>query len=312
MMFRESIVSVLAITTLLVCSTLGCSTTKPQPFEPFQPFYFDDFDNPFYFARVYDMAVIPAGEFEMGSNHQVHANEHPIHTVFVDMFLMDIYEVTNAQYKIFIDHNPEWQKENIKAEYHDGHYLKFWDGNNYPKGEADYPVIYVSWYAAMAYAEWVGKRLPTEAEWEKAARGGLINNTYPWGNTIDATRANYAGHINNTTTVGQYQPNGYGLYDMAGNASEWCLDEYDKDFYGQSVRENPFSKGKHSEVINNFKDIKKKNRVLRGGSWNDSGEFISVTYRDWGPQEYTSIFRGFRCVHDATTYFGLTQKHLHQ
>lgn len=243
------------------------------------------------------MVLIPAGEFEMGSN-QGDANERPVRTVYVDAFYIDIYEVTNAQYKVFVDANPQWQKNNIAAEYHDSLYLRLWDGNTYPEGKADHPVIYVSWYAVMAYAEWAGKRLPTEAEWEKAARGGLVGKAYPWGDTIDATRANYARHINEPIAVGQYPPNGYGLYDMAGNVYEWCLDEYDPNFYAQSAHENPFSGGTREEVINSFKVISKKNRVLRGGCWSDNGLFLRVGYRDWGVQHYTSVFRGFRCVKD--------------
>ena len=198
------------------------------------------------------MVLIPAGEFEMGS-HTGKNNERPVHTVYLDAFYMDTHEVTNAQYKAFINANPEWQKENIAAEYHDGTYLRLWDGNTYPEGKADHPVIYVSWYAAMAYAEWAGKRLPTEAEWEKAARGGLRAKAYPWGDTYEATHANYGRHHNAPIAVGQYPPNGYGLYDMAGNASEWCLDEYDPDFYAISPRENPFSNGTIEATINDFK-----------------------------------------------------------
>lgn len=243
------------------------------------------------------MVPIPAGEFEMGS-HIGKNNERPVHTVYVDAFYMDVYEVTNAQYKVFVDANPEWQKENIAEAFHDGVYLRLWNGNAYPDGKADHPVVYVSWYAAVAYAQWAGKRLPTEAEWEKAARGGLVEKMYPSGDTIDATRANYARHFNAPIAVGRYPPNGYGLYDMAGNVSEWCLDEYDPDFYATSAPKNPFSNGTREEVIKSFKVIKKKNRVLRGGCWTDNGLFLRVAYRDWGPQHYTSVFRGFRCVKD--------------
>lgn len=119
------------------------------------------------------MVLIPAGEFEMGSTDGTDA-EKPIHTVYVDAFYMDTYEVTNAQYKQFVDANPEWQKGRIPDAYHHSNYLIGWNGNNYPRGKANYPVIGVSWYAAMAYSKWTGKRLPTEAEWEKAARGGLV------------------------------------------------------------------------------------------------------------------------------------------
>ena len=278
---------ILCIVILIILS--GCSSTHPPSSVPF-------------FIHIHipaGMVLIPSGEFEMGSNEE-HADERPAHTVYVDAFLMDIYEVTNAQFKDFIDENPQWQKHNIRPEYHDSYYLRLWDGNNYPEGEANYPVIYVSWYAAMAYAEWIGKRLPTEAEWEKAARGGLVGKRFPWGDTIDNTRANYARHINYPIAVGQYQPNGYGLYDMAGNVSEWCLDEYDKNFYEKSPHKNPISKGTRDSVINNFRVITKKDRVLRGGCWSDNGVFLRVTYRNWGPQEYASVFRGFRCVKSVT------------
>ena len=242
------------------------------------------------------MVLIPAGEFEMGTDNGEHPNERPAHTVHLDAFYMDIYEVTNAQYKAFLDANPQWQKDKIPREFHDGVYLRFWEGNTYPEGKADYPVVYVSWYAAMAYAQWAGKRLPTEAQWEKAARGGLIEKAYPWGDTIDAARANYARHINEQIPIGEYAPNGYGLYDMAGNVSEWCLDEYDADFYALAPRENPFSGGTPEATIKNFKKVIEKKRVLRGGCWSDHGAFLRVAYRHYGAQNYTSVFCGFRCV----------------
>ena len=242
------------------------------------------------------MVLIPAGEFEMGTNNGEHPNERPAHTVHLDAFYMDTYEVTNAQYKAFLDANPQWQKDKIPREFHDGVYLRFWEENTYPEGEADYPVVYVSWYAAMAYAQWAGKRLPTEAQWEKAARGGLIGKAYPWGDTIDAARANYARHINEQIPIGEYAPNGYGLYDMAGNVSEWCLDKYDADFYGVAPHKNPFSGGTPEATIKNFKKVTEKKRVLRGGCWSDHASFLRVAYRHYGAQNYTSVFCGFRCV----------------
>ena len=120
-----------------------------------------------------DMVLIPGGEFQMGSDDSdAFDSEKPVHIVYIDEFYMDKYEVTNAQYKMFVDANPQWQKQNIPDKYHNGIYLKHWNGNNYPSGTGDHPVVHVSWYAAMAYAQWTGKCLPTEAEWEKAARGG--------------------------------------------------------------------------------------------------------------------------------------------
>ena len=276
MMTQKGIAFILIFTILWICGT------QPLP-------YADEIPE--------GMALIPAGEFEMGSDTGKN-NERPVHTVYLDAFYMDTHEVTNAQYKAFIDENPEWEKKNIPPVFHDGAYLRLWDGNAYPEGKADHPVIYVSWYAAMAYAEWAGKRLPTEAEWEKAARGGLIGKTYPWGDTHDAILANYARYHNAPIAVGHYPPNGYGLYDMAGNISEWCLDEYDPGFYATSPRENPFPNGTIEVTINDFKNVKDKNRVLRGGCWSDNGLFLPVSHRDWGSQHYTSVFRGFRCVKD--------------
>ena len=129
----------------------------------------------------------------------------------------------------------------------------------------------MSWHAAAAYAEWTGKRLPTETEWEKAARGGLVGQKYPWGDSIDATKANYDWNIGDTVPVRQYPANGYGLYDMAGNVWEWCYDAYEGDA---------------------------DSRVLRGGSWLDSARFVRVSARGWSTRMFTSSYIGFRCAKD--------------
>ena len=150
-------------------------------------------------------------------------NEQPVHTVYVDAFFMDKYEVTNAQYKEFIDANPRWRKDWIDKEFHTGDYLYHWNGDNYPSGKSNHPVVYVSWYAAMAYAQWAGKRLPTEAEWEYAARGGLRGQKYPWsGEVIHKRKANY-GIMLGVWSLWTVSAERYGLYDMAGNVWEWCL-----------------------------------------------------------------------------------------
>ena len=243
------------------------------------------------------MVLIPAGEFQMGSNApEAENDEQPVHTVYVDAFFMDKYEVTNEQYKQFILANPDWEKDRIDKRSIDGNYLKHWNGNDYPPGTANHPVVEVSWYAAMAYAGWVGKRLPTEAEWEYAARGGLVGKKYPWGDIIDLGKANYGGNVGDTTVVGKYPANGYGLHDMAGNVWEWCLDEYNKDFYFISPRENPLSGANTMDrVINNFTDVELF-RVLRGGSWRLKPRTLRVAARSRGVAAGTLYDGGFRCA----------------
>jgi len=243
-----------------------------------------------------DMAHIPAGEFQMGSNNDG-LDEKPIHAVYLDAYYIDRFEVTNAQYKQFVDANPRWRKDQIPREYHDGYYLADWFDNNYPAGKENHPVVYVSWYAAMAYAKWTGKRLPTEAEWEKAARAGLEGNKYSWGNTIDASKANYFdGTDKEITPVGSYPANRYGLYDMVGNVREWCIDVYDENFYSNSPRENPVA-GVNSigQVMKDYVNLK-DNRVLRGGSWLNSAQSSRIGNRHWRAPTDTNPNEGFRCV----------------
>ena len=248
-----------------------------------------------------EMVVIPAGEFLMGSNDEdANASEKPVHPVYIDTFYMDKYPVTNAQYKVFLDACPQWQKNNIHEDYHNGDYLRTWNRNNYPKGKTDHPVVNVSWYTAMAYAQWIGKRLPTEAEWEKAARGGLDEKTYPWGDQLNTIVANYGKYIGGTTPIGGYLPNDYGVYDMAGNVWEWCLDEYDRNLHKKLPPRNYDAEANSiSEIINNFLNIK-TSRVLRGGSWASSPKALKVAYCGAAPPTLTYNSYGFRCVRAVT------------
>ena len=224
------------------------------------------------------MVRIPAGEFQMGST--VIENEKPVHTVYLDDFYIDKYEVTNADYQKFVDANPIFSKTHFPDDFHDGNYLAHWTADTYPADEALHPVRYVSWYAALAYARWVGKRLPTEAEWEKAARGGLPGVKYPWGNTATPDTANYAGTSGSTQPIGNYPPNRYGLHDMAGNVQEWCLDAYDAAFYEASPREHPIAgAGTISEVLAAYFTDVASGRVLRGGSWQGGVEMLRVAAR---------------------------------
>ena len=246
------------------------------------------------------MVLIPAGEFQMGSKDG-NSNESPVHTVYVDAFYMDIYEVTNAQYKKFVDANPGWGKDRTPSSYRRSSYLKHWNGNSYPRDEGEHPVVYVSWYAAMAYAQWAGKRLPTEAEWEKAARGGLARKKYPWGNSIDSSKANYGRNVGGTTPVGSYPPNRHGLYDMAGNVWEWCLDGYEGNFYAYSPRRNPIG-GTADNIVYVIKNFAKigGSGVWRGGSWFTDPQDLRVAHRYSSSLNASSNLNGFRCARTLT------------
>ena len=264
------------------------------------------------------MVLIPAGTFQMGSDDEdARDNEKPVHTVHLDAFYMDKYEVTNAQFKVFVDANPEWQKDNIDDQFHLGGHLHHWTGTDYPAGEANHPVTEVSWYAAMAYAEWAGKRLPTEAEWEYAARGGLAGKKYPWGDAEPtANDANYDDNIGTTLPVGAYAANGYGLYDMAGNVFEWCLDAYEgdfedfADFYAKSDNSrNPIAGGKTVQWLReNFRTLATDNkvtdlepmRVRRSTNFYAGAPGLRVTSRFKSPPYYTRFSYGFRCVRPVT------------
>ncbi len=245
-----------------------------------------------------EMVLIPAGEFQMGS--QQANNASPIHTVYLDEFYIDAYEVTNAQFKAFIDANPEWSKTRIPRKYHNGRYLRFWDGDNYPEGKGNHPVVYVSWYAAMAYAKWADKRLPTEAEWEKAARGGETGQRYVWGDLRDPKKSNYGYYDTNTLPVGSYLPNGYGLYDMGGNVWELCLDQYEKNFYRRSPKNNPIAGDANiQELVENFTSIT-THRVSRGGSWNTPSPAQTADRSRYMPTN-TNGWLGFRCARSIPT-----------
>jgi len=221
-------------------------------------------------------------------------DESPKHLVTVDDFYIDSYLVTNGQFKKFIDANAEWRPGRIRPELDNGNYLRHWATSAVFSMRADHPVVNVNWFAAVAYCRWVGKRLPSEAEWEYAARGGL-NALFPWGNEpVDKTRANYAGAgLGTTSPVGAYPANPYGLFDMAGNVWEFLMDEW-KPYPAVSQKKvvagkNPFPDGTA------FLQVKTR-RVIRGGSFDGAPVNLWVEYRDSHPPNGSRDFVGFRCV----------------
>ena len=225
--------------------------------------------------------------------------EVPRHPVDVDPFWVDPTPVTNAQFREFVVAQQQWLPCRVAARFHNGDYLKHWLGDEHPPHLADHPVVYVSWYAAVAYARWREKRLPTEAEWEFAARGGRADAEYPWGDApADPGRANYgAGGIGATTPVGSYPPNAYGLYDLAGNVWEYCLDAWQSDFYAVSPVHDPVAGNPHF-APEDMGDASAR-RVIRGGSWGASPINLRVAYRDSHPAIGAGPHVGFRCVRPA-------------
>jgi len=240
-----------------------------------------------------EMMLIPAGSFEMGDHfNEAYVDELPVHTVTLDAFYMDTHEVTVGQFREFVNQSGyQWE----------GEWTTIWDSvAKYSPGD-DYPIVYVDWNNAMAYAEWAGKRLPTEAEWEYAARGGVAGKRYPWGNEITHDDANYSGtggkdvweggSNGGTAPVGSFAANGYGLYDMAGNVWEWCQDWYDENYYSVSPAKNPSGPSTGFETD--------ERRVKRGGSW-DSSPFaptpLRLAIRGYGSQGRRTYSCGFRCV----------------
>jgi len=244
------------------------------------------------------MVLIPAGEFWMGRVHmwlidelemylRLRMDDQPAHIVNLDNYYIDKYEVTNADYAR--------HAEAVKARkpFH-------WMAGKVPAGQEDYPVYNVSWDEAAAYCASAGKRLPTEAEWEKAARGGREKTLYPWGDELvprpagagggrggggaAAKLAQYGG-ASGPTKVGSYPPNGFGLFDMVGNVNEWVADFYKRTYYSVTREANP--RGPESGPY----------RVIRGASWSETDErILAVHYRNYTDPGHRSNVIGFRCA----------------
>jgi formylglycine-generating enzyme required for sulfatase activity len=233
------------------------------------------------------MVEIPKGEAIKGSNETDtegkaiqygnkkpwFLNEHPQHKVTVEEFYIDKFEVTNSDYREFTQAT--------------GHRTPSdWDGGSFDANDGDKPVTMVSWFDAKAYCKWKSKRLPTETEWEKAARG-TDGRRFPWGNDFDLKKLNTMGMHGGTVTIGTFEDgkSPYGLYDMSGNVQEWVLDSYLK--YPDSDYED--------------KDFGERFKVVRGGGWGGIGHYASEVYvrsayRNYAPPGATYNDVGFRCA----------------
>jgi serine/threonine-protein kinase len=209
--------------------------------------------------------LIPEGTFLMGgADARASGDEKPVHQVTMNAFWIDQVEVTNAMYALCVKAGSCRLPVELKSETQPSYYANP-DFN-------DYPVIYVTWFMAKSYCEWVGRRLPTEAEWERAARGD-DTRTYPWGDQVpDAQHSNFNGYFGDTSKVGSLTlgASPFGVLDMAGNVGEWVNDYYDGNYYGSGVNFNPAGPVSRTTVFN---------RVVRGGSFRDSEMDIRVANR---------------------------------
>jgi iron(II)-dependent oxidoreductase len=245
-----------------------------------------------------EMIRIPEGSFLMGSNKKVDRNAYPAEMpqrkVYLNAYEIDKYEVTTVQFLKFVlatDRDPliDWQ----------------YDGGNFQEEMANHPVMHVSWFDADAYCKWVGKRLPTEAEWEKAARGG-DGRIYPWGNQMAGlSRANFgrtglSGPVRDRPerlmlyppiiSVDKYENavSPYGVFQMSGNVSEWVADWYDPKYYATAPERNP--KGPESGT----------QRAFRGGGWIDSTPTVRAAQRNGTEPNTKMNWIGFRCARDVS------------
>ena len=225
-----------------------------------------------------EVIIIPAGEFFMGCD-KGGANERPAHLVFVDEFRIGRFAITNLLYRLFVDATGHQSPPG-------------WNDSRF--SHPDQPVTGVSWFDATSYCEWLsagtGKlyRLPTEAEWERAARGGLEGKLFTWGDQPPENQPNYSKlWLTGPERVGQRRANGFGLHDISENVHEWCADWYDQAYYSRSPAENP--RGPDTGT----------RRASRGGSWRHQIKITRVAARSSIPPEYRYSDYGFRVTWGA-------------
>ena len=250
-----------------------------------------------------NLARIPAGEFFMGAS-DAEEDERPVHRVFVGEFFIGRFPVTNDEYARFVRAagHPAPAVRALPLVAAGGRDTVFkdlatpyvWQRGEPPAGRGSHPVVLITYDDAVAYCRWLAEalrravRLPTEAEWEKAARGGVEGRRYPWGDDIDSSRCNFlldpaVKHQRGTRTTGTYPPNAYGLYDVSGNVWEWVADWYGSDYYAISETKDPG--GPQNGHM----------RIVRGGSWvNEDVTMLRCGYRHKVPPDTYAYSIGFR------------------
>ena len=259
-------------------------------------------------AATPNLARVPAGEFLMGAA-DAEEDERPIHRVYISEFFIGRFPVTQDEYARFVrasGHPPPIVRDlpMITQGGRDAIFRELaapyeWSGDQPPSGHGSHPVVLVTYEDAVAYCGWLARelgrsvRLPSEAEWERAARAGVDGQRYPWGNDIDQSRGNYlvdraAKRQRGTRPTGTYPPNAFGLYDVCGNVWEWVADWYSADYYGIGETRDP--RGPEGGTM----------RVVRGGSWvNDDISMLRCAYRHKVPPDTYAYSVGFRIVCEA-------------
>ncbi len=229
------------------------------------------------------MVFIPGGDFlrgrtfewkdyDLGYYPTAHQDDTPVRRISIDPLYLDEAEITNGKYAGFV------KATGHRAPYH-------WVKKTVAVGKEKQPVVNVSWDDASAYCAWEGKRLPTEAEWERAARGTAEGKMFPWGDRSATPKDAHYGSATGVTDVCTKEKNYFGLCDMIGNVWEWCSDRYGRTYYKDAPEKNPTG-----PENGNY-------RVLRGGSWFDTPPlFLTVSYRSWARQAERSPTVGFRCA----------------
>ena len=253
-------------------------------------------------------ARIAAGEFVMGAEDG-EEDERPPHRAYIDEFHIGLHPVTNAEYAQFVTETghpsparralPLMVSGAFEAEFQSLAAPYCWNNGRPPDGRDQHPVTLVGYEDAVAYCGWLaGKtaspvRLPTEAEWERAARGGLVSKRYPWGDVLDLTRAHFLSPASvkeegSTAPVQSYPPNGFQVYDMSGNVWEWVSDWYVPNYYERAQYLNP--RGPESGLM----------RIVRGGAWvNSDGRYLRCAYRHKVPPDSYAYSIGFRVAYSA-------------
>jgi formylglycine-generating enzyme required for sulfatase activity len=260
------------------------------------------------------MVLIPGGIFQMGidaadiprfqkifaiENAKLFQDELPRHTVTVADFYLDKHLVTNAQFQNFLQAKPYWRPKQFSPDFDNSNFVQHWPDPDQPNAKPDHPAVNVNWYVAAAFCAWAGARLPTEAEWEFAARGGKDNVLFPWGDgPPDQSRANFADNVGTTTPVEAYSPNAFGLYDMAGNVWQFLADDWTK--YPDHAVTGMLQHVSQEELEKYAIHPNAARKVIRGGSYSGAPINLWVEYRDSHPANGSRNFVGFRCARSTS------------